>query len=180
MPDGQPSTPTWTRSFRSVYWYAPIKTEMLQTWSNWILPGSLNNQQVLDYVFQLFPKAGPFPSGKDFNDWFSLLPQSWLPLSKNYKDPYRSLLPDCEDIKFTHGDLHRGNIIISSCKPARILAIVDWEQAGWYPDYWEYCKALYTCSYEDEWRRDWVDNFLSPRLQVFLVFSEYIMAMGSV
>lgn len=148
--------------------------------SNRIFSGSLRHQQLLDYVFQSYPKAGPFFTVKDFNDWFSYLPQSWLPTSKKYNDPYRSLLPDDGVIKFTHGDLHRGNIIISSSKPARIIAIVDWAQAGWYPDYWEYCKALYTCWYEDEWRRDWVDNFLSPRLREFEVFAEYTMAMGSV
>ncbi|CAG8139176.1 unnamed protein product [Penicillium salamii] len=148
--------------------------------SNRIFPGSLGHQQLLDYVFQSYPKTGPFFTVKDFNDWFSYLPQLWLPPSKKYNDPYRSLLPNGGVIKFTHGDLHRGNIIISSNKPARIIAIVDWAQAGWYPDYWEYCKALYTCWYEDEWRRDWVDNFLSPRLREFEVFAEYTMAMGSV
>ncbi|KAJ5882293.1 phosphotransferase enzyme family protein [Penicillium soppii] len=142
--------------------------------------GSISHQQLLDYVFQSCPKPGPFLTIKDFNDWFSYLPQLWLPPSKKYNDPYRQFLPDGGVIKFTHGDLHRGNIIISSSKPARILAIVDWEQAGWYPDYWEYCKALYTCWYEDEWRRDWVDNFLSPRVREFEVFAEYTMAMGSV
>ena len=70
-------------------------------------------------------------------------------MSSRYKDPYRGMLPDTGEIKFTHGDLHRGNIIVSSAAPARILAIVDWAQAGWYRDYWEYCKALYTCWYED-------------------------------
>ncbi|KAJ5135814.1 phosphotransferase enzyme family protein [Penicillium bovifimosum] len=133
-----------------------------------------------DYVFQYYPDAGPFPSVKDFHDWSSFLPLLRLPTLKNYNDPYRSLLPDSEDIKFTHADLHQGNIIISSDKPARILAIVDWAQAGWYPDYREYCKALYTSSYKDEWRRDWIDTFLSPRLQEFLVFAEYTMAMGAV
>ncbi|CAG8175671.1 unnamed protein product [Penicillium salamii] len=142
--------------------------------------GSLNHQKLLDYVFQSYPKTGPFLTIKDFNDWFSCLPQSRLSPSKKYNDPYRHFLPDGGDIKVTHGDLHRGNIMISSSKPARILAIVDWGQAGWYPDYWEYCKALYTCWYEDEWRRDWVDNFLSPRLREFEVFAEYTMAMGSV
>lgn len=89
-------------------------------------------------------------------------------------------MPDTGTIKMTHADLHRENIIISSTKPARVLAIVDWEQAGWYPDYWEYCKALYTCEYESEWRRDWVDKILDPRMDEFLTFIEYTMAIGAV
>lgn len=41
-----------------------------------------------------------------FNDWFSCLPQRRLPMSSRYKDPYRGMLPDTGEIKFTHGDLH--------------------------------------------------------------------------
>lgn len=97
-----------------------------------------------------------------------------------YKDPYRDLLPDDGEIKFTHADLHRANIMISSTAPFRVIAIVDWGLSGWYPDFWEYCKALYTCWYESEWRQDWIDKFLHPRTQEFLVFSEYCMAIGAV
>lgn len=99
---------------------------------------------------------------------------------KEIQRPLQGLPTRPWDIKFTHADLHRGNIIVSCSTPARIIAIVDWAQSGWYPDYWEYCKAHYTCWSEDEWRRDWIDNFLCPRMQEFLVFSEYTMAMGSV
>lgn len=38
-------------------------------------------------------------------------------------------------ISFTHGDLHSGNILVHN---GRLTAIVDWECAGWYPEYWEY------------------------------------------
>ncbi|OQD75533.1 hypothetical protein PENDEC_c007G04809 [Penicillium decumbens] len=141
--------------------------------------GSLSHErQVLDYVFQAYLKAGPFSNIQDFNDWFSSLPQYHFPLK--YEDPYRALLPDNGDIKFTHADLHRANIMVSSSKPARILAIVDWGQSGWYPDYWEYCKAGYTCWSESEWRREWIDHCLRPRTLEFDIFSEYIMAMGAV
>jgi Ser/Thr protein kinase RdoA (MazF antagonist) len=66
------------------------------------------------------------------------------------------MLPDTARICLTHGDLHLGNIlvIISSDEPrqVRISGIVDWEQAGWYPEYWEYCKAMIVGPYGDEWR----------------------------
>ncbi|KAE8151679.1 kinase-like domain-containing protein [Aspergillus avenaceus] len=142
--------------------------------------GSINRQTLPDYVFQSVPDAGPFPSIKEFNDWFSTLPQRHLPPSLRYNDPYREFLPDDGDVKFTHADLHRGNIMISSTAPFRVIAIVDWGQAGWYPDYWEYCKALYTCWYEDEWRAEWIDRFSNPRLQESQVAWEYTMAIGAV
>ena len=38
-------------------------------------------------------------------------------------------------IFFTHGDLHSENIIV---KDGRLAGIVDWEYAGWFPEYWEF------------------------------------------
>ncbi|KAI9840181.1 MAG: hypothetical protein M1837_001853 [Sclerophora amabilis] len=42
------------------------------------------------------------------------------------------------DVKFTHGDLAFRNVI---CNHGKITGIVDWESAGWYPDYWEYAMT---------------------------------------
>ncbi|OJJ32513.1 hypothetical protein ASPWEDRAFT_31406 [Aspergillus wentii DTO 134E9] len=139
--------------------------------------GSINHEHLPDYVFVYQPKTGPFSSVKDFNDWFAALHQ--LRLGVKYDDPNRPFLPDTGEINLTHGDLHRRNIIVPSTSPARVV-IVDWQQSGWYPDYWEYCKALYTCWYEDEWRKDYIDRFLQPQTDVFLIFSEYTIAMGAV
>ena len=144
------------------------------------LLGSVSGNAVLDIVFEGMPSAGRLTDIKLFNDWVSWLALGRLPDSSNCKDPYRSYLPDTGHIKFTHGDLHRGNIIISPTSPPRILGLVDWAQSGWYPDYWEYCKACYTSRYGDEWRDQWIPKFLSPRTQEYEVFAEYVMAMGSV
>jgi hypothetical protein len=43
-------------------------------------------------------------------------------------------------IFFTHADLNPGNVIIHN---GRLSGFVDWEFAGWYPEYWEYTKACY-------------------------------------
>ena len=45
-------------------------------------------------------------------------------------EPFCHELSDDSSIKFTHGDLHRSNIIITPSKPYSVLAIVDWEQSG--------------------------------------------------
>ena len=42
----------------------------------------------------------------------------------------------------THGDLSFRNIMVHE---GRISGIVDWEMAGWYPDYWEYTNTWYSC-----------------------------------
>ena len=68
---------------------------------------------------------------------------------------YRDLFPDTGSVYFTHGDLTLGNIIVSG-PPGfqRVKGIIDWEQAGWYPEYGEYCKMLYGVELDHEWRND--------------------------
>ncbi|KAK2863665.1 hypothetical protein FQN49_004111 [Arthroderma sp. PD_2] len=44
-------------------------------------------------------------------------------------------------IKFTHADLVAPNILLSPGPNPKVVAVIDWGQAGWYPAYWEYCKA---------------------------------------
>ena len=59
-------------------------------------------------------------------------------------------------LRMTHGDLSFRNIIVQGEK---LAGIVDWETAGWYPDYWEYSSTFYSFF-------DCVD--LSPRIDEFL------------
>lgn len=54
---------------------------------------------------------------------------------------------------FTHGDLSSSNILVSGNK---VVGIIDWETAGWYPFYWEYTTACLSNT------RGEVDNFLQP------------------
>ena len=42
--------------------------------------------------------------------------------------------------KYSHADLSPENVIV---KDGRIAAIIDWEFAGWWPEYWEYTKIWY-------------------------------------
>ncbi|KKZ68403.1 hypothetical protein EMCG_00172 [[Emmonsia] crescens] len=136
--------------------------------------GSVIRGPLHDYVFGSMPLAGPFKTTKEFHDWLS----TWLQLrvlgSIKYPDPYQEFLPDDGTIKFTHGDLHRENIMISSTSPPRVLAVIDWTHAGWYPDYWEYCKAMYTSDYAGEWRNIWIPKFLDQYAAVDAVFGIYV------
>lgn len=83
-------------------------------------------------------------------------------------------------IEITHGGFHLGNIIISTGTSPRILAIIDWAHAGWYPDCWEYCKALYTANHNDVWRTVWIPEFLDQLTPEFNAFAEYILQIGVV
>ena len=136
----------------------------------------------MDYVFQFKPPGGPFSSVKHFHDWFARLLFARVSDQANIHDPYRSHLPDKSAITLTHGDLHRSNILISAtaARPTRVVAIIDWAHAGWYPDYWEYCKSCYTSHYDDDWRKEHISKFLEPKEEDFDTFSFYCSAMGSV
>lgn len=77
-------------------------------------------------------------------------------------DPYRKDLPDKVPIRFTHNDLHPGNIIVSAVGPPTVCAIIDWHQSGWYPDFWEYCKTRYIADPGSDWTTKYLKSWLTP------------------
>ncbi|KAI3343332.1 kinase-like domain-containing protein [Ustulina deusta] len=70
-------------------------------------------------------------------------------------------------IVFTHNDLVACNILVAKTS-ARLAAVVDWGQAGWYPAYWEYCKARrvnvpddrFFNEHEQEWKREYLPRIV--------------------
>jgi hypothetical protein len=66
------------------------------------------------------------------------------------------------DIILTHGDFAPRNVLIRGTK---VVAILGWELTGYYPEYWEYLKALRRPPWESEWNKDKaVDQILKPYL----------------
>ncbi|RJE21499.1 Phosphotransferase enzyme family [Aspergillus sclerotialis] len=59
------------------------------------------------------------------------------------------------DIVFTHDGLNPRNILGENGK---ITGIVDWENAGWFPEYWEYTKMHYTVRSLTRWLADVADR----------------------
>lgn len=60
------------------------------------------------------------------------------------------------DIVFTHADLNLRNILVDEM--GRISGIVDWECAGWYPEYWEHSKMHFAVRRTSRWIVDVVDR----------------------
>lgn len=98
------------------------------------------------------PPAGPFPTATAFHDYFVAMA---VTVSRNrhagagdgqLRYTPHHLFPDDVPVVFTHGSLHPRNIIISAGPKPRVVSILGWEQAGWYPAYWELCKARAECS----------------------------------
>jgi thiamine kinase-like enzyme len=70
---------------------------------------------------------------------------------------------------FTHCDLQRKNILVEDL-PAegydverrfRVSAVLDWEDAGWYPSYWEYAGCFVDFQWVDDWPEK-VEMILDP------------------
>ncbi|KAF9234106.1 hypothetical protein BU15DRAFT_53040 [Melanogaster broomeanus] len=72
-------------------------------------------------------------TGGPYNNRF--MPYPWHPTSafSNIKDCFPTEVP----VYLTHGDLLPRNILVDG---SRITAIIDWETAGFYPEFWEYCR----------------------------------------
>lgn len=117
------------------------------------------------------PPPGPFPTVAAFHDYFvsmaATMSESRHTGISGAQVRYtpRHLLPADAPVVFTHGGLHPRNIIVSAGPNPRIVAIIGWEQAGWYPAYWELCKARWECSRRGS-ARDWVSKYLPWILDV--------------
>lgn len=118
--------------------------------------GSLNRGRCTDGRVPGNPFCGPFDTEALFNDHIALNMASSL-TPEPQRRFLRSLMKDDHEIVFTHGDMHPSNILV---KDGHVVAILDWEMAGWYPEHWEWCKALFLDRWElDGWYgglKDWL------------------------
>lgn len=81
---------------------------------------------------------GPFDSEEDFNIFMYNL------ASRNYSGESAGRIPkqlNGHDIVFTHADFHPKQILLDSSDLSRVVAVLDWEMASWYPAYWEPMKS---------------------------------------
>jgi aminoglycoside phosphotransferase (APT) family kinase protein len=107
--------------------------------------GSLDRGKAIDgrrFDFE----GGPFETENEFNhflvsDTFSSTPT----ILKNIA--LRSLRTDHE-LVFTHGDFAPRNIIV---KDGQVAAVLDWENSGWYPEYWEFVKTFNAADHRVNW-----------------------------
>ena len=80
--------------------------------------------------------AGPFHTESDFNNHLTShlgCPAAEVVGEQNLRQDHRSY--------FTHSDFHCTNLLVDR---GRLSGIVDWECAGYKPEYWEFTKAMYS------------------------------------
>lgn len=103
--------------------------------------------------FDLAPR-GPFHSDQELWDALALklhhLPQQVL-------ENLKKRLPKCEPYVLTHCDLNLGNIMVQDGK---VVSILDWEYAAYFPIWYEYVSASFGFTEMDvEWKSLLRDRF---------------------
>ncbi|KAM7192872.1 hypothetical protein V8F20_008669 [Naviculisporaceae sp. PSN 640] len=114
--------------------------------------GSVTGQSLIDHRLGHIP-FGPFATVAEFHDYLRLggKLENWTGGDIVKTVHGRNLNLDFEDkesektvkgyiTKFTHADLNPSNIMYDG---QRITGIIDWEFAGFYPEYWEYTKMYF-------------------------------------
>ncbi|BDD57420.1 hypothetical protein MAP00_002783 [Monascus purpureus] len=110
--------------------------------------------------------CGPFHSEYDFNKGLvKRLRSIWAANGRHshkadfYERNLDSVFSNHKPV-FSHSDLQRKNILVrrvsletSSGLPTESfeVALIDWEDAGWYPCYWEYCVIFVAFNWQDDW-----------------------------
>lgn len=78
--------------------------------------------------------GGPFKNEEDLNRFIFDI---WKGTARPIQDALKKHQRAGHRIVFSHGDLHQGNIMV---KDGKITGLIDWEVAGWYPEYWDYIQ----------------------------------------
>jgi len=100
--------------------------------------GCIGRKPLQEILFVSYPTIpGPFPSVADFHDFYSRPAK----LPPEITIPERAQLPDDSPIRFTHGDLHPSNIIVSAA---------PWWWGWWRLAAWRECLADWRA-----WSWDW-------------------------
>jgi aminoglycoside phosphotransferase len=59
-------------------------------------------------------------------------------------DSLMGRMPSAKPFVFSHSDLHEGNIMV---KDGHFVGLIDWELAGYYPEWWEFVNSCESLSY---------------------------------
>ncbi|KAH8813097.1 kinase-like domain-containing protein [Xylogone sp. PMI_703] len=122
--------------------------------------GRINHQPTRNFYDRLkVTTMGPFDSEVEFDDWCLARVKSSLERVK-----WKYILPrirgrDSKHFVLTHGDLAARNIMV---KDGVVTGILDWEHAGFFPEYVEYAVALGICDGHEDWWKPVLKEILKP------------------
>ncbi|KAL8387344.1 hypothetical protein RB595_009974 [Gaeumannomyces hyphopodioides] len=121
--------------------------------------GSFESGICKDLRRSLRVSSAPLHSETEWNDFLCKEPGRTVTA---FITMIRSFMTEDHRIVMTHGDLHPRNIMVVTGASddgeadIRVTSILDWELAGWYPEHWEFVRALSTIGSRERWN-DWVE-----------------------
>jgi len=122
-----------------------------------------------DYDHKANHQYGPYPDEDGFNEGIIEAISRAYPGPPDtdtetigYNDEYAiKQLVRClrnHEIVFTHGDLNASNILVQD---DLTVVILDWDTAGFYPEYWEWYKATWMGVFKPSYIRQ-VERYIPP------------------
>lgn len=99
-----------------------------------------------------------FPSIKEYLNYYRDIFLEFC--GPEYVNELFSAFPTEGQVYLTHGDLLPHNILVDG---STITAILDWETAGYYPEFWEYCRMHDPGWMTPAWGRVLARIFPGPR-----------------
>lgn len=114
-------------------------------------------------------QGGPFDSEREFNEWILDDLSSGIPAPLRHYA--KSPVTDGLEIVFTHADFFSRNILVDeNCK---VTAVLDWEFAGWYPEWWEYFTTYVNFQRGKDWD-DYLCYILPPQYDREFITMSYV------
>ena len=121
-----------------------------------------------------FPKqGGPFDNEMEFNNFMVEERNRLVP--EFFKRYARAALTHNHDIHFAHADFSPRNILVDEY--GRVNAVLDWDRAGWYPEYWDQTRILSeNPGVQGYW--DYIEHIISFQYVAELVALTYVYHMS--
>ncbi|KAJ5587983.1 uncharacterized protein N7459_003748 [Penicillium hispanicum] len=114
-------------------------------------------------------QGGPFDSEREFNEW--ILDDLSSGISAPLRYYANCALTDGHDIVFTHADFSSRNILVD--ENCQVTAVLDWEFAGWYPEWWEYFTTYVNFQRGKDWG-DYLCSILPPQYEREFIAMSYV------
>lgn len=133
--------------------------------------GMVGRRPCNDIIFR-GTSAGPFHSEREMNKVivYRQARGNDVPIPASVDTTLRSLREKGDHrIVFVHGAVSERNILVN--EDNQVVAIINWQNSGFYPEYWEFVNALTVIS----WKSDWcvyVQQFLATYYEEYALWFE--------
>lgn len=114
-----------------------------------------------DVLIKPLPEQGRDSLASDADLRQRIYEQYFCNFGRRYEEELPHMLPRSENTVFTHADIAPRIILLGDGDDCPVIGIVDWENAGWYPEYWEYANIMKPSN--DEYWQMWMERMAPER-----------------